>query len=183
MKTSLRLLFLSCLAIPAFAGLRDDDDSAFAIISAEYGTDDRRIEVADVLRPHVAHQVFFLPAGWGLGNPDPAPGTVKNIQIVYRVNGVRKSATFGQHDPIILPPPTGVLTIVSASYGIPTRRVDATDAVRAAVVDGALHLPPKWGLGRVDPAAGHVKTVEITYIHEGVPKTATFEQSQELNLP
>ncbi|HEV7404388.1 MAG TPA: hypothetical protein VGO11_15715 [Chthoniobacteraceae bacterium] len=183
MKIPLRLVFLSCLALPVFAGLRDHDQSDFAIVSAGYGTDEKRIEVADVLRPHIAHQGFFLHAGWGLGNPDPAPGTVKDVEIVYVVNGLRKTARFGQHEDIILPPPRGVLTIVSALYGLPDRQVDATEAVRAAVVDGAVHLPPKWGLGRVDPAAGKIKTVEITYLHDGVAKTARFEQSQELNLP
>ena len=183
MKTILRFILLPCLAITAFAGIRGDDQSELTIISARYGTDEQRIDVADLLRPLIAHDCFLLRARWGLGNPDPAPNTIKDVQIVYRFNGTRKSATFRQDQDIILPTPTAAFTIVSASFGVTNRRVDVTEAIRARVVDGSLQLPPKWGFGRVDPAAGTVKTVEITYIHEGVPKTATFKQTQEIKLP
>lgn len=179
----LRAFLLHCLAIAAFAGTRGDDQSELTIISARYGTDEQRIDVADVLRPLIAHDCFLLHAGWGLGNPDPAPDQIKDVQIVYRFKGARKSATFRQDENIILPTPTAAFTIVSASYGVTNRHVDVTEAIRARIVDGALRLPPNWGFGRVDPAAGTVKTVKVTYIHDGVPKTATFKQTQEIKLP
>jgi hypothetical protein len=183
MKTILRLILLPCLALTAFASVRDQDGPEFTIINAEYGTDDQRVDVLDLFRPLVSHGCLLLRAQWDLGDPDPAPGVVKDVKIDYRINGVRKSAVFRQDQDIILPPPTVALTIVSATFGVDVRRVDVTDAVRAAVVDASLHLEADWRLGRVDPAFGTVKTVEITYLQDGVPKTATFKETDEVNLP
>jgi len=184
MKTILHLILLPCLAITAFAGIKGhNDESGLTIVSARYGVGDKRIDVADLLRPLVSHGCLLLRARWGLGNPDPAPGTIKDVRIVYRVDGARKSATFRQDQDIILAPKTAGLFIVSATYGVANRRVDVTQAVRAAATEDSLQLPPKWGFGRVDAAAGTVKTVEITYLYANVLKTATFKQTEELKLP
>ena len=183
MKIILHFLLIACLAVTAFAGVKNNETSELAIMSASYGAEGARIEVGDLLRPLIAHGVFVLRAPWGLGDPDPKPGTVKDVIIVYRHNGTKGTATFTQRQDIILPPAPKGLIIVSAMYGISSRRVDVTHAVRTAVIDDTLSLPPKWGFGRVDPAAGRIKTVEITYIRDGIARTATFSQSQKLELP
>ncbi|MDB6109119.1 MAG: hypothetical protein JWR69_869 [Pedosphaera sp.] len=183
MKTILRIVLVSFFAITTFAREESSDASEFTIASASYGFADERIEVADLLSPLINHGIFLLRAPWGLGNPDPKPGTMKNVVIFYRHNGARKTATFNQHQDIILPPPPEGLTIISATYGLGNSRVDVTNAVRDAVANDALQLPAKWGFGRVDPAAGKVKTVEIIYTHDGAVETATFSQHQKIELP
>ena len=47
--------------------------------------------------------------------------------------------------------------------------------VRHSTISEGRSSPGKWGFGHVDPAAGTVKTVEITYIHEGVPKDTNVQ--------
>jgi hypothetical protein len=185
MKNLILIILSLCVVTTVSAKARDKDSGAskLDIVSASYGFEQERIIVTDLLRPLIAHGVLLLRAPWGFGNPDPKPGTVKDVVIVYRLKGREETATFHQRQDILLPHPSNDLTIISASYGVPGSRVDATEAVRAAVQHGTIKRPIKWGLGRVDPAAGKIKTVEITYIHEGTLQTASFSQDEELILP
>jgi hypothetical protein len=183
MKPALYFLLVICLALPAAAGKGHKTEPELTIISAQYGAGDKRIDVADLFRPLISHGCVFLSARWGLGNPDPAPGVIKDVKFVYRANGKVRSAAFRQDQDIILVPATSGLFIINASYGTPSRCVDVTEAVRAVATTDSLQLPPRWGLGRVDPAAGTVKTVEITYLYSNTLNTASFKQTQEIKLP
>jgi hypothetical protein len=157
--------------------------SELQIVSASYGFEHERVVVTDRLRPLKAHGFLLLRAPWGFGGLDPKFGATKDVVIVYRHKGTELTATFNQGQDILLPPPSRDLTIISASYGVPNSRIDATVPVRAAVKDSTIKLPAGWDLGRVDPAAFKIKTVEITYVHNGTLQTASFNQDQELVLP
>src|SRR6266478_8033613 len=112
MKTTLHIILMSCFAMTTLGRAESSDTSALTIVSASYGFKEERIEVADLLRPHVAHGIFLLRAPWGFGNPDPKPGTVKNVVILYRHNGMEGTATFHQRQDIILPPaPKGLIIL------------------------------------------------------------------------
>jgi hypothetical protein len=182
MKTILLSITIPLLAVAAFAGLNVVDTSEFKIVGASYGTGDQRIEVTDALRTQISHRILLLRAPWGFG-PDPAPGIVKDIKIMYRHNGVDANATFSQHQDIVLPPPPRGLAIIRASYGLPDRRVDVTEEIRSAMTNGSLTTQPHWSFGRIDPADGIVKTVEITYVHAGNVKTVTISQNDGIKLP
>jgi hypothetical protein len=155
------LLLVGCFGVDAFTADSDATGPKLAIDSALYGTDENRVEVAEVLRPLIAHDCLLLRAKWGLGDRDPAPGVVKDVQIVFSFNGAHQIATFRQDQDIILLPGSPAFAVLTASYGAGKNRVDVTDVVRAAVTKGVLHKKPNWGFGLVDPAAGTVKTVEM----------------------
>ncbi|MDR3401618.1 MAG: hypothetical protein P4L99_03885 [Chthoniobacter sp.] len=183
MKAILWFALAVCLAVNTFAEDQKATSPGLIIESALYGTDENRIDVADVLRPLIAHDCLFLRAKWGLGDRDPAPGVKKDVRIVFSFHGTHQLASFTQDQDILLLPAPSAFTILSANFGADSRRVDVTDAVRAEVKDGSLHKWQHWGFGRIDPAFGIVKTVEIVYAEGGVLKTATFHQHQEINLP
>lgn len=77
--------------------------SNLAILSARYGIEDRRVDVAEAVRSIVENDQIRLRAPWGLGLIDPAAGIVKDVQIVYRFHGAEHTAMFTQHQDIILP--------------------------------------------------------------------------------
>jgi hypothetical protein len=184
MKPILCFLLVSCLALPAAVKIQGHKaEPELTIISARYGVGDKRIDVAELFRPLITHGCILLQGRWGLGNPDPAPGVTKDVQFIYRIHGKLKSAAFRQDQDIILAPTTADLFIINASYGASNHRVDVTEAVRATATADGLNLPPRWSFGRVDPAAGTVKTVEITYLYANSLHTAAFKQTEEIKLP
>ena len=183
MKAILALFIGLFFAFSAFAGLNDEEEQQLTIISASYGAADDRIDVAENLRPLIAHGCLLLRGKWNLGERNPAPDTVKEVQIVYIVNGKRNSVEFTQDQDIILAPTKPGFFIINATYGSDNRRVDVTEAIRASVAENSLHLMSQWEFCGIDPAFGIVKTVEITYLDAGVLKTGTFDQEHEINLP
>jgi hypothetical protein len=184
MKTLvLSSLFACGIALAALAGMRGPASTDLTIVSASYGVGNQHVDVTPAARSLVSHELILLRAPWALGARDPAPGQVKQVSIVYRLNGVQGTATFGQHQDIILPPKAHGLVIASASFGLPGRRVDVTDALRSRMRNGALAVPADWFLGQVDPAHGSKKTVEIIYLQDGTPGTATFSEEEDIILP
>lgn len=177
-------LLVSCLVLPAAVKIQKPNaEPDLTIISARYGAGNQRIDVAELFRPLIAHGCVLLHGRWGLGNPDPAPGVTKDVQFIYRVHGQRRSATFRQDEDIILAPATAGLFVLNASYGDSNHRIDVTESVRTKATSDSLNLPPHWGFGRVDPAAGTVKTVEIAYLYANTLHTASFKQTEEIKLP
>lgn len=178
------LPLLAYLLTVAFARAADDAAPApeLTILSASYGVDEERVEVAGLLNPLVARGALLLRAPWGF-DPDPKPGVVKNVRISFKFNGIQRNATFTQRQDILLPGVRPGFTILNATYGIEHQRIDITELVRSAVADESLRRPAKWSFGRVDPASGKIKTVEITYVHNGAIQTAVFSQRQPIELP
>jgi hypothetical protein len=75
------------------------------------------------------------------------------------------------------------LTVLRATYGLGTNVVDVTQALQSAIENQALHLPPQWALGLVDPAFGLKKRVVIAYFYKGKIQVASYDQSEDLILP
>ena len=162
---------------------RNETPSELTIVSATYGLPAFQLDVTDEIRALVSHGFVVLRAPWDMGKSDPAPGRDKEITIVFKNGGEEMVANFPHKRDIILPPTPVGFVIVSAAFGIADRWVDVTDAVRAQVSQGSLQLPAKWKLGSIDPARGLVKNVQITYLEDGVAKTAIFSQTQRVALP
>jgi hypothetical protein len=79
--------------------------------------------------------------------------------------------------------PAADLVVLRATYGVGHNTVDVTAAIQSLVRNGAVHLRPKWDIGPVDPAYGVIKRVTIAYQYRGQIQVATFEQTEELDLP
>jgi hypothetical protein len=92
-----------CLVLLSACATTRNSSSNLTIISARYGVADRRVDVADAVRSVVTHDQVRLRAPWALGLVDPAFGTVKDVQIVYRFSRVQRTATFTQEQDIVLP--------------------------------------------------------------------------------
>lgn len=77
------------------------------------------------------------------------------------------------------------LTIVSAFYGVDSRKVDVSRAVRAYVRDGRLELKVENdSLGGGDPVPGVAKTLWVTYsVNGGRSQTVRVEERGWLSLP
>jgi hypothetical protein len=75
------------------------------------------------------------------------------------------------------------LIILKAVYGIGNQTIEVTAAVSSLVDGDAIHVPPGWGMGEVDPAIGKVKTVTIAYQYQGRIQLASFPQTQEIIVP
>jgi HEAT repeat protein len=78
------------------------------IVKAEYGAGNSRRDVTDALKKDVGdfsvinlHSPSFNKSFGG----DPAPGSVKQLIVEYRMDGKRGKATFAENDVIMLPTP------------------------------------------------------------------------------
>ena len=184
MKTLFRSLLALLAAVSPLATPIRAEPAQLEIVSATYGVGARRTEVTASVRSLLVHGVVLLRAPWELGREDPAVNEIKDVEIVYAIDGARKTATFTQEHDIVLQSNSDGLTIVSARFGIAERRLDVTDALRAQVSDEeTIHLDAGWFLGSVDPAFGTVKDVEIVYLDHGTPGTVTIAETQDIVLP
>jgi hypothetical protein len=116
---------------------------------------------------------------------DPAPGTVKTLDVDYTVDG--KLKTFIGHDPdtfrLKLSPSN--IVVQKASYGVPgdpahTRDVKAR--VQALIDGGQLDFTVGSFAEGDDPALGVVKTLKIDYAVEGKPKTVSGRDPDKISL-
>ena len=184
MKTLFRSLLTLFAVVSSLLTEVRAEPPQLEILSATYGVGARRTEVTDSVRSLLVHGVVLLRSPWELGREDPAVNEIKDVEIVYRLDGARQTATFTQEHDIVLQPNPNGLTIVSARFGIAERRIDVTDALRAQISDeGILQLDAGWFLGSVDPAFGTVKDVEIVYLDHGTPGTVTVAETQDILLP
>jgi HEAT repeat protein len=78
------------------------------IVKAQYGAGDKQKDVTDVLRkgvgdlPLIALPTANFNACFG---GDPAPNTVKQLKVQYRINGKDGEATFAEDSTVMLPMP------------------------------------------------------------------------------
>ncbi len=92
-------------ALMSGAGL---DKVKLEIVKAQYGAGTKQKDVTEIVRRQ-AGNLALITLGSGTYNAsfggDPAPGTVKQLKIQYRINGKAGEATFAENATIILPIP------------------------------------------------------------------------------
>ncbi|MDR2680409.1 MAG: DUF3395 domain-containing protein, partial [Tannerella sp.] len=166
------------------------------IVKAEYGYfADEGVEncanVTDVVRKSVAGGNLTVVAANDRLNGDPAFGTIKQLQIDYRVNGANKQVRITENQSATLPQGA---EIIRAWYGVlsnipesePVRKtVDVTAKLTGQVKDGALTVTVNSELaGGKDPAAASPKKeVRVEYLYDGVRGRAKAGESKTLVLP
>lgn len=78
------------------------------VIKAQYGAGDKQKDVTELLRKNVSDlPLIALPSAsfnTSFGG-DPAPGTVKQLKVQYRINGKAGDATFAEDATVVLPMP------------------------------------------------------------------------------
>ncbi len=77
-------------------------DTRLVIISAEYGADDKKVDVAEKVRNMVANGTKKIPATNELFG-DPAEGVSKVLTIKYKLDGKEATVTAGENESLDLP--------------------------------------------------------------------------------
>ena len=77
-------------------------DTRLVIISAEYGADDKKADVAEKVRNMVANGTKKIPATNELFG-DPAEGVSKVLTIKYKLDGKEATATANENESLDLP--------------------------------------------------------------------------------
>jgi len=77
------------------------------IVKAEYGAGGKTKDVTAVLRKYAkSYRIIFLPkSGYNENFGDPAPGSVKQLKIRYRINGKEGDVSLSEGAMIVLPMP------------------------------------------------------------------------------
>lgn len=81
-----------------------------------------------------------------------------------------------------IPPAPKELTIIQARYGSKDNFFDVTDAIKAKIKNNTLSLTVSNTLAG-DPAHGEVKTLDVEYIVDGQPKSASIPEGGVLEIP
>ena len=78
------------------------------ITKAQYGAGNAQRDVTSILQKQVGDLPLVTLPGKNYNSSfgeDPAPGSVKNLKVWYRINGKEGEATFAENDAILLPTP------------------------------------------------------------------------------
>jgi hypothetical protein len=172
------LFLLLALALvlpsPAAAQAPDRDAGQYVILSAQYGTEHRFMDVTQRLREVARHDMVFRAGNETFG-ADPAPGVLKILRILargprgqvqtfdYREGSMVDGALFrgwnrgewgnGQAD-------EGEFLILSAQYGTERRHVDVTRRLKELASADRIFRMGNASFG-VDPDFGKLKTLRI----------------------
>ncbi len=127
-----------------------------------------------------------IPATNDFAGGDPAPNVVKELRVEFTVNGERRSLTVSENERLRLP--EGAV-VVRARYGLvtdeedaPKGQVEVTRQLQALVKDGRLRVRAGNEIAG-DPANMVVKQLRVDYRLNGVRRTITVGEGQELRLP
>ncbi len=158
------------------------------IIHAEYGafetTAVRAANVTGSIKSQIEGGRRKIHANNEALDGDPAPGEIKHLQIIYSLNGSRKSVLIDEDAAFELPEKA---EFVSALYGIlsekPLATADVTAALSGQIKDGRLQVKVENKLAGKDPAPMTRKKLRVTYECAGTGKVLDVEESQTLTLP
>jgi len=157
--------------------------ASLQIVNATYGVGRRALaNVTPAVTARVVNNVLELVVNGETLGIDPAPGQVKTLTVEYELNGQRMTATARDLETMILPAVT-TFTIYSATYGVPGRTLNATNAVSSRIVDKRLEIVINDSTLGGDPAPNVVKTLTVDYEVNGRRGTATAQDGQTLRLP
>ncbi len=162
------------------------DSGQYVILSAQYGTRDRHIDVTDRLK-ELARQDRTFRMGNSTFGADPDPGHVKTLRIYARgPNGQERMFEYREGSTIdgsmfrswsrgdwghqrwsgrweggeATTPDSGQYVILSAQYGTQNRHIDVTDRLKELARQDRTFRMGNSTFG-ADPEPGHVKTLRI----------------------
>jgi hypothetical protein len=146
------------------------------LVNADYGTAKRTMSLTQVIQKALDADPFTpIEAGNSWGG-DPVPGGTKTLTLTYRIGDITQTIERSENHIFILPPipKTGLalpgasipFKIVAARYGADNRWVDATDAIRAELVDPSQSMTVHNMAGR-DLLFGKIKRLVVYYEIQG----------------
>ena len=179
---------VSCLFL--FAGLAVAQGGA--LVAAEYGTGDRRVDVTPQVRSFVHDGLLQFDVNDRNLGVDPARNHVKELFIRIRHwDGNVEEFRFPEyaHVSLALDPERGYewhdreLHIMRAFYGGAGHFVDVTDLLRSMKRDGRIFITVDNRSMGVDPDHAVQKVLRVLYWHDGERRQIVVPEHGELRLP
>ena len=86
--------------------LAEKDSIKVEIVAANYGTNDKRVDVLDKLNKYFDGTRLLQLPRYNTAFGDPTPNEKKTLRIAYRINGGDvKNVTFNENVRVVLPKP------------------------------------------------------------------------------
>lgn len=155
-----------------------------SITSAEFGRFDDPVDVTPAVAALVKDNAIppITVDDESMGGIDSAHGVLKQLVVRYAIDGHQKMLSADQSENLAIPaPPDGKkLTILEATYGLPTTVYDVTEIVADLMQGNVLTITPSDDLFG-DPAPGLAgKNLQITYVQAGQKQTVSAEAGKQL---
>lgn len=200
-RASLCVVVLSTLLVAASA-------SAQSLISATYGSGDRRADVRSRLQSFVQGGKLFVRVNNQSMGIDPAPGRAKDLRIQARDRGGEvRDYMFREGEMVSLELEARAdggrgyrddddqrdrdwdrrdrdgLIIMRAFYGINNQTAEVTGHLQDLVRNNSLFIRVNNETLGVDPAHEHGKVLCVFYRYRGEPRAAIVRETDELRIP
>lgn len=160
------------------------------ITSARYGTATINRDVRSTLTGLAASGPFSLAVNNTTLGPDPAPGQVKQLTIVYTVNGATGTVTLPEKQTLYYPgdlpvPLTPVVTSATYETVDGVAGVDVTGNLAARVQNGAYSVTVNNAAlnGGVDIAYRHKKRLRVAFTINGISSVKIIDENKVFNFP
>lgn len=167
------------------------------IIKAEYGTffPNGLVDVTEALNKQIRQGQIHVSAGNHLASCDPAPGSIKELRVEYKIGNQHKQASILENEPFAVKAnPAEELKVIKAAYGKFDRRLksipvytpasDVTAYLSSLIANGQYIIPVDDAL--TGDNSGSVKEpgkeLRLTYEAKGEIRELTVPQGQELKL-
>jgi hypothetical protein len=163
------------------------------ILQALYGVPGRQTDVSGRLQSMVNNGSLNVRVNNDLSGSDPAPGSRKQLYVVYSYRGEQRNMTVDEGNDLRIPstgynPDPGYnaggdLRIVQAFWGVPGRQSDVSGRLQSMVTSNGLSLRVNNDSMGSDPAPGSRKQLYVVYSYRGQQRTTTVDESNELHIP
>lgn len=164
--------------------------TGLVINKALYGTGSNTVDVTSAVSSKVKDGVLnFTVSPTSLNVDDPAPGQLKQIDIVYTINDGKKNEMMKKDNDLVFidaPPKRDAsgLQIVKAEYGYSGNFTDVTDALQNLMKsDGSIDVKVGFKeLGLPDPNPNKQKTLSVEYTINGAPTINNLKDGERFRL-
>lgn len=164
--------------------------TGLVINKALYGTGTNTVDVTAAVSKKVKDGVLnFTVSPTSLNVDDPAPGQLKQIDIVYTINDGKKNEMMKKDNDLVwidAPPKRDAsgLQIVKAEYGYTGNFTDVTSALQNLMKsDGSIDVKVGFKeLGLPDPNPNKQKTLSVEYTINGAQTINNFTDGERFRL-
>jgi hypothetical protein len=165
------------------------------ILQAFYGVPGRQADVSGRLQGMVNNGTLSLRVNNDSMGTDPAPGTRKQLYVVYSYRGQQQKVTVDEDNELRIPSTGyypggnanpgygGDLRILQAYYGIPGRQTDVSGRLQGMATSNGLSVRVNNDSMGSDPAPGTQKQLYVVYSYRGQQRSVTVDEDNELRIP